>query len=68
MRVTKQSLSEFSKMGRGHRVKSWGGMFQTEVSTDGELPVLACQTHLTGIPVPSSVLFDHDAACRILLP
>ena len=68
MRGTKQSLSEFTKMGRGHRVKSWGGMFQTEVSTDGELPVLACQTHLTGIPAPSSVLFDHDAACRILLP
>ena len=68
MRVIKQSLSEFSKMGRGQRVKSWGGMFQTEVSTDDELPVLACQTHLTGIPVPSFVLFDHNAASGVLLP
>lgn len=49
-------------------MKSCGGMFQAEVSTDAELPVLACQTHLTGIPVPSFVLFGSEAACGILLP
>ena len=55
-------------MGRGQRVKSCGGMFQAEVSTDDELPVLACQTYLTGIPVSSFILFDHETACGILLP
>ena len=53
-------------MGRGQRVKSCGGIFQAAFSTGDEPPVLAC--HLTGIPVSSFILFDHETACGMLLP
>ena len=53
MRVIKESLSEFWKMGKRQHVKSQGGMFQVEVSTDTKVLVPACQTHLIKIPVTS---------------